>query len=200
MNSLYIGYPSVVKCGRELKRDYARKTIGKFPGRPSENVDFVQVVVRRGYTTGSTPSLTRESRSGRPSESHDWHTRQSTPPPILLPKSWLPFLRGFHNKPPVADVSTFVFFLTALMESPSDVSIMNQRFYLDEVILCINRFLGTVAIYWSVVITTRMLIALSTSAIDNNQRIRVFFEICVKDHWIEVSCSISGIFLTQTKC
>lgn len=73
-------------------------------------------------------------------------------------------------------MSTLVFSLTALMEFPSDVSLMNHRFYLDEVILCINRFLSTVANYWSVVITNRKLIALSTSAIDNNQQIRVFFK------------------------
>lgn len=55
----------------------------------SENADFVQVGLDRWNSVGLTPSSTRGSRPGRPSESPNWHTGQSSPTFSLIADSYV---------------------------------------------------------------------------------------------------------------
>lgn len=61
--------PSVFDCGRSLKRNFSGGTPREEPRLPSQNAEFLQIVVDRRDIPGLIPFPTRGTNPGRLSES-----------------------------------------------------------------------------------------------------------------------------------
>lgn len=62
---------SNLPIGLRLKKKKDREVLREVPALPTEHAEFVHMSADKGNFAGLTPSTTRRSRSGRPSEIHN---------------------------------------------------------------------------------------------------------------------------------
>lgn len=68
---------SNIPIGLRLKKENDREILREVPTLPPEHAESVHMSADKGNSAGLTPSPTRRSRSGRPSETHNWLTHNT---------------------------------------------------------------------------------------------------------------------------